>query len=82
MEPHDLEATTSIGRRRFRPCRLASLQVGSTVLRNVKAVLAPLLPGEIRPQKGMLPLSVFDAVYFNNEESFVILNPRLGAVEE
>ena len=45
-------------------------------------MLAPLLPGEIRPQKGMLPLSVFDAVYFNNEESFVILNPRLGAVEE
>ncbi len=46
-------------------------------LRNVRWMLAEVLPGENRFESGILPLNLFDSIYFNSEESFVVLNPSL-----
>jgi hypothetical protein len=54
---------------------LPELRVGSEVMRNVAVGIAPRDPA--RGQDGLLPTSLFKAVYFNNREDFVILNATL-----
>ena len=42
-------------------------------------MVADLMTGEKRYEDGLLPLCVFEAIYFNNDENYVILNPSLAA---
>lgn len=67
--------STPIGRRNTRSCHVGALQVGEVKLHNLRFIVADVLPGEKRYEDGLLPLTLFDAVYFNNEESVIILNP-------
>ncbi len=75
MESNEVVAQTSVGRRTMRPCRIGTFRIDGLTLRNVRFMVAGLLPGEERYEDGLLPVSLFDAIYFNNEESYVILNP-------
>jgi len=72
-----LQAESAIGRRKLQACRISGLQIGEVAVENLRVILAELLPGEVQFADGALPLSMFEAVYFNNEESYVILNPTL-----
>ena len=65
---------SSLGRRTIRPTRLPTLEVGDIVLDNVQAYLATR--GSGRLEDGFLPLHIFDSVYVNNLEDFLITNPR------
>ncbi len=65
---------SSLGRRAVRPTRLPSLEIGDNVLHNVGALLATRESGCL--EDGFLPLHIFDSIYVNNLESFLIANPR------
>jgi len=65
---------SSIGSRAIRPFRLESLEIGDSRLRNVDAYLAARGPGRL--EDGFLPLFVFDSIYVNNQENFLIPNPK------
>jgi predicted aspartyl protease len=65
---------SSIGRRTIRPCRIGELIIGETRLRNIDGFLSTRDSG--RPEDGFLPLGMFDSVYVNNRENFMVLNPR------
>lgn len=64
---------SSVGSRSIRPFRIESLEIGGTMLRNVDAYLAVRGPGRV--EDGFLPLAIFDSIYVNNLEKFLILNP-------
>lgn len=68
-------AQSGIGSRKLRSCRLATLDLGPVQFRNLAVQLTPRLAGQPRWEDGILPLTLFDAIYFNNAENFVILNP-------
>lgn len=65
---------SSLGRRVIRPTRIPSLDIGGIVLRNVPAYLATR--GSGRSEDGFLPLHIFNSMYVNNLENFLIANPR------
>jgi len=69
---------SSIGSRAIRLFRIASLQIGDSRLRNVDAYLATRGPG--RSEDGFLPLYLFDSIYVNNLENFLIANPQRNLV--
>ena len=46
----------------------------TAIKRNVEGYLATRGPG--RSEDGFLPLSVFDSIYVNNLENFLIPNPQ------
>ncbi len=68
------EVRSSIGSRKIRPFRIDSLEVGDSVKRNVEGYLATRRPGG--SEDGFLPLFVFDSIYVNNQENFLIPNPK------
>lgn len=76
-EQNMLLAETSLGSRKLRPCRVSGLSIGGLAKENLRVLLAELFPDEVQFGDGVLPLSMFDAVYFNNADSYVILNPVL-----
>jgi hypothetical protein len=65
----------STGDRKLRPCIVHLLRFGNVVLQNVQLMLADPLPGEQPFEDGLLPLNLFESIYFNNEKGYVILNP-------
>lgn len=65
---------SSIGSRAIRPFRIKSLEILGTRLVNVQAYLTERDPG--RFEDGFLPLHLFDSIYVNNVENFVIANPE------
>jgi predicted aspartyl protease len=65
---------SSIGRRAIRLSRLAAMEIGDSHLRDVEAYLSPRGPG--RSEDGFLPLHLFDSIYVNNRENFLIVNPE------
>jgi hypothetical protein len=58
-----------------RPAQLATLALGDTRLRNLQIYLTGRIEAS-RPEDGILPTRLFDAVYVNNAKGFLILNPR------
>jgi|GEM_PF-3218065 len=68
------EVRSSIGSRKIRAFRIDSLQIGDSIKRNVEAYLATRSPGG--SEDGFLPLFVFDSIYVNNLENFLIANPK------
>jgi predicted aspartyl protease len=64
---------SSIGQRAVRSSKLPLLQVGDAQTRNVEILLSPR--GARRSEDGFLPMHLFDSVYVNNLENFLIVNP-------
>jgi len=59
--------------------RLRSLRVGGTCLRDVPVALVRDPAGRAaRAEDGLLPTSLFRAVYFNHGGGYVIFNPKQG----
>jgi predicted aspartyl protease len=56
--------------------RLRSLRVGGTCLRDVPVAL--VRDSAARAEDGLLPTSLFRAVYFNHGGGYVIFNPKRG----
>jgi hypothetical protein len=65
---------SSIGQRAIRLSRLTTMEIGDSHLRNVEACLTPRGTG--RSEDGFLPLHLFDSIYVNNRENFLIVNPE------
>jgi len=65
---------SSIGQRAVRSSRLPLLQVGDIQVRNVEVLLSPR--GAKRGEDGFLPMHLFDSIYVNNRENFLIVNPE------
>jgi predicted aspartyl protease len=69
-----LETTTS-GQARTQVGRVRAFSVGSQQLHDVQVAVAPFAADE-RIGDGLLPAALFQALYVNNRESFVVLNPQ------
>jgi predicted aspartyl protease len=67
--------TTSTGQAAVLKGSIRELRIGSERLRDVPATASLAQPAE-RIGDGMLPTSLFQALYVNNRESFVVFNPR------
>jgi hypothetical protein len=68
-------AESRIGARELRRCRIASVDLGGLHLTNLEVQVAARIGGPAAWEDGILPLALFDSVYFNSREGFVILNP-------
>ena len=61
-----------------RLARLRSLRVGDSKLKDVPvALLRGPATHVARAEDGLLPTSLFDAIYFNHDDRYMIFNPRL-----
>ena len=56
--------------------RLGCLQLGKQILYRIPLILLDEGKSEHRYEDGLLPVRLFEAIYFNNEQDFVILNPK------
>jgi hypothetical protein len=56
--------------------RMTALTIGGQHLHDIKLAVLPPGTGESQPEDGLLPTILFHALYVNNREGFVILNPR------
>jgi len=68
------EVRSSIGSRKIRPFTIDSLKIGDSIEHNLEGYLATRGPN--RSEDGFLPLSAFDSIYVNNQENFLIPNPK------
>jgi len=68
-------AASAAGTRKLRPCRMPALQVGPVALRNLSVQVAARLNGPPAFEDGILPLGLFDAIYFDHAANSVIRNP-------
>ena len=72
-----VQVTTNLGTRELRAARLRHFEVGGVELQNQMVVLSKNGTGdEERPEDGLLPARLFNAVYFNNTRKRVLLNPE------
>ena len=60
------------------PGRISIFRVGSKTIGNLSVRLTPVRQNEHRWENGLLPTSLFQAIYFNHEAGHVILNPRVA----
>jgi predicted aspartyl protease len=67
---------TSNGKVELHTGRIPVLTVGSKRLRDLAAALPAIEPAQ-RIGDGLLPTALFQAWYVNNQESFVVFNPRI-----
>jgi hypothetical protein len=71
---------TEAGSGETRSARLRSLRVGGSRLEDVPvALLRGAAGGAARGEDGLLPTSLFRAIYFNHTGGYVIFNPKRGA---
>lgn len=56
--------------------RVQKLTVGSQEFHNIDAVLSAVEPAE-QIGDGLLPTTLFETLYVNNRDGFVVLNPRV-----
>jgi predicted aspartyl protease len=70
-------ALTSKGSREMRTVRVRRLAVGDERFHDLRMLVVTDADGPgSRSEDGLLPTSLFRAVYFNNSEGFVLLNPH------
>jgi predicted aspartyl protease len=67
-----IAATASDSHKNVEQGRLRTLRIGETIF---TALPVTLLPPDGRAEDGLLPMSLFRAVYVNHKERYVILNP-------
>jgi predicted aspartyl protease len=74
---------TEAGGVEARLARLPALRVGDSHLRDVPVALLPDPPRrDARAEDGLLPTSLFRAVYFNHAAGYVIFNPKPARARE
>ena len=71
-----VQETTSSGNISLRKGRVQRLTVGSQEFHNIDAVLSVIEPTE-QIGDGLLPTTLFETMYVNNRDGFVVLNPRV-----
>jgi predicted aspartyl protease len=69
-------AKTATGRRVLRVCRIGAFKIGDIILKGLRVRLTPSGAGGTRYSDGLLPIHIFESVYVNSLESYVILNPQ------
>lgn len=69
------------GRSAMQMGRIHTLVVGQELFRDVEAALPQADPAE-RIGDGLLPTNLFETLYVNNRESFVVFNPRVKRVAQ
>jgi hypothetical protein len=69
--------TTSSGLVRLQVGRVHALTIGSQQFHDITVALAASAPAE-RIGDGLLPTVLFQSLYVNNREGFVVFNPRLS----
>jgi predicted aspartyl protease len=69
--------TTSSGRVELKVGRVRALRIGSQQFHDLTVALAAANPAE-RVGDGLLPTALFQSLYVNNREGFVVFNPRVG----
>jgi predicted aspartyl protease len=75
--PNAMRAVTNAGSRPARIARLRSLYIGTETFKDLAVALIDEPAGvDERAEDGLLPTSLFRAVYFNHSEGYVIFNPR------
>jgi predicted aspartyl protease len=67
---------TSAGQTALQMGRIHTLSVGQELLRDVVTTLPENDPGA-RIGDGLLPTSLFEAIYINNRDGFVVFNPHI-----
>jgi predicted aspartyl protease len=72
----DAMVLTSAGQTSLQVGRIHTLTVGSELFRDVVATVPAVDPAE-RIGDGLLPTSLFETLYVNNLESFVVFNPHI-----
>jgi predicted aspartyl protease len=73
----ELNASTIVGSQMISTGRLRKLQTGNEKFSGLPARMVNNRAGaEGRFETGLVPASLFRAIYFNNSQNFVILNPR------
>jgi len=76
---HTVQVATNLGTRELHAARLRHFDVGGIALRNLTVVLAKNGTGdEARPEDGLLPARLFNAVYFDNTRKQVVFNPEFS----
>lgn len=68
-----LATATGASSRAVQQGRLRALRIGETAFADLSVTA---LPPDGRAEDGLLPMSLFRAVYVNHQEHYVILNPR------
>ena len=71
--------SSAYGSRSVEPARISILRVGTESLGNLPVRLTRARENERRWENGLLPTRLFQAIYFNHEAGYVILNPRPSA---
>lgn len=75
----EIKALTIVGSQMILTGRLRKLQIGNEEFSGLPARLVNNRAGaEWRSETGLVPASLFRAIYFNNSQNFVILNPRIS----
>lgn len=73
----EINASTIVGSQMISTGRLRKLQIGNEKFSGLPARLVDnRAAAEGRIETGLVPASLFRAIYFNNSQNFVILNPR------
>ncbi len=75
--PFTVNLLTSSGETRVAVGGMKTIRIGGQEIKRVPALVVPradLAPG--KEEDGLLPLRLFRAVYVNNIEGYVVLNPR------
>jgi predicted aspartyl protease len=67
-------ASTDMGSQTVRTSRLKVLTIGGKIFHDLPVMLVQ--DSEGRSENGLLPTSIFQSVYFNNREGFVILTTK------
>jgi predicted aspartyl protease len=71
------QIATFAGRALARRGTIDSLHIGTHTLLNLPVIMiSPRTANDERTEDGLLPTRLFNSIYFNNRERFVILNPR------
>ena len=70
-----VQETTSSGSTNLRLGKVHKLTIGSQQLHDIAVALSPIDPAEPIGD-GLLPTTLFDVLYINNREGFVVFNPR------
>jgi predicted aspartyl protease len=71
------QESTSVGRSGVQVSQIRSLTVGSQVFRDVTvAIPAASAVDAERIEDGVMPIAMFQSLYVNNHENFVVFNPK------
>ena len=75
QESNLLEATTNMGHRTVQRDLIPKLQIGDAIFSDLSVAMVPPHTSE-QAADGLLPMSLFRAIYVNHQKHYVIFNPR------